>query len=127
MAVPYRIEGDECVSIGLIRIASNSVENWRWCQGELERLPGFSPKLSPTNNPQVAETVGQARRRAIQSGHAMTMHGKYRILVRRVEDSEPSGCHKVESIILLDGLLLSRDVAGICADQAAGTDSQAQK
>jgi len=114
MAVPYRIEGDDCVSIGLIRIASATIEDWRLCSGRLEQLPTRSPKLAPTSNPQVLEAVRQAEQVAATSGQMLTKWGDYQILARRLPEADINGCVKVESLILNDGLLLSRDATTIC-------------
>jgi len=114
MAVPYQIEGDDCVSIGLIRIASATVEDWHLCNGRLEQLPTRSPKLAPTSNPQVVETVKQAEQVAVSSGQMLSKWGDYQILARRLPETDANGCVKVESLILIDGLLLSRDARSIC-------------
>jgi hypothetical protein len=114
MAVPYRIEDDECVSVGLIRIASATVEDWRLCSGRLEQLPSRSPGLAPTSNPQVAETVRQAEQAAASTGQMLTKWGDYQILARRLPESDSNGCAKVEGLILIDGFLLSRNITTIC-------------
>lgn len=114
VAVPYQLEGDDCISIGLIRMASTTVEDWRLCDGRLEQLPGRSPRLAPTSSPEMAEAVHQTELTAAAAGRKFTEWRDYQILARRLPETDTDGCVKVESLILIDGLLLSRSVASIC-------------
>jgi len=114
MAVPYRLEGDDCISIGLLRIASATVEDWRLCDGRLERLPGRSPRLTPTSSAEMADAVRQTEQAAATASHKFAEWRDYQILARRLPEADAKGCVKVESLILIDGLLLSRNLASIC-------------
>jgi hypothetical protein len=114
MAIPYRMQGDACVSVGLIRIATSEVENWRYCQGRLERLPGLSPKLAPGGNPQLLDVITQAER-STASNHPKTFEWEdYEIIVRQHQESSPDGCRNVESLILLGEELVSRRLSNVC-------------
>lgn len=114
MAVPYQLEGDDCISIGLMRIASATIEDWRLCNGRLEQLPGRSPRLTPTASPEMAEAVRQTEQAAASTGGKLADWRDYRILARRLPEADVNGCTKVETLILIDGLMISRNVASIC-------------
>lgn len=114
IAVPYRRAGDECISIGLIRVATLSIQNWRLCRGRLEQLPMRSPSLLPTTDPRIAAVVAQAEQAAANSGGERVEWGDYEILARRLTEPDANDCPRVESIILIDGLLLSRQVSSQC-------------
>lgn len=114
IAVPYRRAGDECISVGLIHVAMLSIQNWRLCRGRLEQLPMHSPSLTPTTNPRVAAVVAQAEETAANSSGARVEWGDYEILARRLAEPDANDCPRVESIVLIDGLLLSRQVRSQC-------------
>jgi len=114
IAVPYRMNGDDCVNVGLIKIATTEIENWQYCRGSLERLPGKSPKLSPASNPQILEVITEAERMAGNNGQKTLEWGDYEVIARQLPSSSPKGCRSVESIVLVDGQLVSRRLSNVC-------------
>jgi hypothetical protein len=114
MAIPYRAKGDACMSVGLMRIAASVIENWKLCQGRLERLPGLSPRFAPSADPQLLELLAQAERSAATNGPQTLEWEGYQIIVRQHQGSSQDGCFNVESLVVLGDELVSRRLSSVC-------------